>query len=146
MILNCSQLWISLMASLALKNLTLTYPTGFLSTSCLLLIIKVSFLIFGLKQQFSKLNNPTIYLPNNIILSPVDSARNHGVIFDINLSFAEHFSTVSKSCLHNIRGLRRIRNTIDQTSIFRGILLRLIVWIVWPTAESLGSCRPCWYW
>jgi len=30
-------------------------------------------------------NNPTIHLPNNVILSPVDSARNLGVIFDTNL-------------------------------------------------------------
>jgi len=43
---------------------------------------KTEFLIFGLPQQLSKLNNPTIHLPNNVILSPVDSARNLGVIFD----------------------------------------------------------------
>jgi len=42
---------------------------------------KTEFLIFGLPQQLSKLNNPTIHLPNNV-LSPVDSARNLGVIFD----------------------------------------------------------------
>jgi len=39
---------------------------------------KTEFLIFGLQQQLSKLNNPTIHLPNNVILSPVDSARNFG--------------------------------------------------------------------
>jgi len=43
---------------------------------------KTEFLIFGLTQQLFKLNNPTIHLPNNVILSPVDSARNLGVIFD----------------------------------------------------------------
>jgi len=64
----------------------------------------------------SKLNNPTIHLPNNVILSPVDSARNLGVIFDKNLSFAQHISSISKSCFLNIRDLRRIRNTIDQTT------------------------------
>jgi len=61
-----------------------------------------------------KLNNPTIHLLNNIILSPVDSARNLGVIFDQILSFAQHISAVSKSCFHNILDLRRIRNNIDQ--------------------------------
>jgi len=36
--------------------------------------------IIGLSQQLSKLNKPTIHLPNNVILSPVDSARNLGVM------------------------------------------------------------------
>jgi len=69
-----------------------------------------------IQQQLSKLNNPTIHLPNNFILSPVDSARNFGVIFDKNLSFAQLISSISKSCFYNIRDLRRIRNTIDQTT------------------------------
>jgi len=43
---------------------------------------KTEFLILGLPQQLSKLNNPTIHLPNSVILAPVDSARNLGVIFD----------------------------------------------------------------
>jgi len=37
-------------------------------------------------------------------------------IFDNNLSSAQHISAVSKSCFHNIRDLRRIRNAIDQTT------------------------------
>jgi len=48
---------------------------------------------------FKTLNN----LPSNVILSPVDSARNIGVISDKNLSFAQHISAISKSCFHNIR-------------------------------------------
>jgi len=51
---------------------------------------KTEFLIFGLPQQLSKLNNPTIHLPNN-----VDSARNLGVVFDKNLLFAQHISSIS---------------------------------------------------
>jgi len=53
-----------------------------------------------------KLDNPTIHLPNIVIHSPVDSARNLGVIiFDKNLSFAQHISSISKSCFLNIREL-----------------------------------------
>jgi len=33
-----------------------------------------------------------------------------------NMSFAQRISAVSNSCFHNIRDLRRIRNTIDQTT------------------------------
>jgi len=36
----------------------------------------------------------------------VDSARNLGVIFDKILSFAQHISSISKSCFHNICDLR----------------------------------------
>jgi len=74
--------------------------------------------MFGLTQQLSILNNLTIHLPNNDTLSPVDSPRNLGVIFDNNLSFAQHISAVSKSCFHYIRDLRRICNTINQTTAY----------------------------
>jgi len=74
------------------------------------------FLILGLPQHLSQLNNPIIHLPDNAILSPVDFARNIGVIFDKNLSFAQHISAISKSSFHNIRNLRIIRNIIDQTT------------------------------
>jgi len=59
-----------------------------------------------------------MHLPNNVIslLSHVDSTRYLSVIFDMNLSFVQHISAVSKSCVHHIRDLRRIRNSIDQTT------------------------------
>ena len=75
-----------------------------------------SFLVIGLPKQLEKLNLPTIHLPNDVILSPVHSARNLGIIFDSNLTFSDHISAVSKSCLYHIRDLRRIRNTIDRTT------------------------------
>jgi len=50
------------------------------------------------------------------MLLSVESARNLGVIFDENLSFAQHISAVSKSCFHNIRDLIHIRNTLNQTT------------------------------
>jgi len=49
---------------------------------------KTEFIVFGLPQQLSKLNISTVHLPNNVALSPVDSTRNLGVIFDENLPFA----------------------------------------------------------
>jgi len=70
----------------------------------------------SINPKFIYLNNPTIDLPNDVMVSPVDSARNLGVIFDEYLSFAQHISAFSKLCFHNIRDLRRIRNIIDQTT------------------------------
>ena len=78
---------------------------------------KTEFLIIGLpSQQLSKLRSPTIHLPNDVTLTPADSARNLGVIFDNNLTFSQHISAISKSCFHDIRYLRHIRNTIDLTT------------------------------
>ena len=60
---------------------------------------KTEFLIIGLSQQLSKLRSPTIHLPNDVTLTPVeavDSARNLGVIFDSNLTFSKHISAISK--------------------------------------------------
>jgi hypothetical protein len=44
-------------------------------------------------------------------------ARNLDVIFDFNLSFTEHLSAFSKSCLYHIRNLGRLRSTIDQSAV-----------------------------
>jgi hypothetical protein len=76
------------------------------------------FLLVGLPQQLSKLSNPLIHLPNNVILCPVHSASvpNLGVVFDSNLTFSHHISAVSKSCFYHIRDLRHIRNTNVHTT------------------------------
>jgi len=75
---------------------------------------KTEFLIFGLPQQLSELNNLTIHFPNNLILSPVDSVRHPDVSFDKNLSLALHISVVSKSYFHIIRDLRIFVISIEQ--------------------------------
>jgi hypothetical protein len=74
-----------------------------MSTNCITLNpSKTEFHIIGLLQQLSKLNSPSIHLPNNITLTPFDSARNLGVILDKSLSFSQHISSISKSCFFNI--------------------------------------------
>jgi len=116
MILNFSYnfpLWISLIASNHVEN-TKTNVCNWMSSNFLSLNpSKTEFLIIGLPQQLSTLNNHSIHLPNNVILSLVNSARNLGVIFDKKYAIAQHTSAVSKSCFHNRRDLRRIRIIID---------------------------------
>ena len=70
---------------------------------------KTEFIIFGTKQQRHKLSNhfPVKLLDNDI--SPSDSVRNLGVIFDSDFSFHKHISNICKSCFYHIRDLRRIR-------------------------------------
>ena len=68
---------------------------------------KTEFIVIGLPQQLKKIVSPLIHLPNGVNLSPVSSARNLGIIFDNNLSFSEHISSVSKSCFYHIRDFRQ---------------------------------------
>ena len=70
---------------------------------------KTEFIIIGTKQQRNKLSNhfPVKLLDNDI--SPSDSVRNLGVIFDSDFSFHKHISNICKSCFYHIRDLRRIR-------------------------------------
>jgi hypothetical protein len=77
---------------------------------------ETEFLIIGLRQEPAKLNHPTLSLPNSVTLCPVKSARNLGVIFYSTLSYSEHISAISKSCFNDIRDLRRLRTSIDETT------------------------------
>jgi hypothetical protein len=117
-----TQLFLSFSAAdfaynISLLELTISNVYDWMSSDFLSLNpSQTEFLLVDLFQQLSKLGNPIIHLPNNVAISPVHSARNIRVIFDSNLTFSEHISTVSKSCFYHIRDLRRIRNSIDHTT------------------------------
>ena len=58
---------------------------------------KTEFLVIGLPKLLEQLNQPTIHSPNDVILSPVDSSGNLGVIFDSILTVSDHCSAMSES-------------------------------------------------
>ena len=63
---------------------------------------KTEFLIIGLKQQLSKIDNSS--------LNTTHSERNLGFIFDENLTFSDNILSLCKSCYSHIREFRCIRN------------------------------------
>jgi len=72
-----------------------------------LILLKLTFssLVYH-KNSLNSIILPFIYLTMSIgLLSPVDSARYLRVILDKNLSFAQHISSICKSCFLNIRDL-----------------------------------------
>jgi Reverse transcriptase (RNA-dependent DNA polymerase) len=77
---------------------------------------KTEFLLIGLPVQLSKISYPSLLMPSQVAITPANSARNLGVVFDSELSMIHHISSVSKSCFLSIRDLRRIRNTLDFTT------------------------------
>jgi len=66
-----------------LENNIANISNGMYSNFLSLNPFQTEFLIFGLPQQLSKLNIPTIHLPNNFILLSVDSAHNLGVMLSL---------------------------------------------------------------
>ena len=74
---------------------------------------KTEFILFGTKQQLSKLENPSLYISAELSIPPVSSVRNLGVIFDSNLSFHQHISKISQVCFFHIRDLRRLRSSLS---------------------------------
>ena len=74
---------------------------------------KTEFMLIGLPQQISKTSNPSLFLPSNHHITPTDSARNLGFIFDSSFNFSKQISSLSSACNYHIRDLRRIRHTLD---------------------------------
>jgi len=73
---------------------------------------KTEFLLIGLSQQLTKIQNPQLQFANNTIL-PSSTARNLGITFDSNLSFDSHITNLSRNCYYHIRDLRRLRSSLD---------------------------------
>jgi len=117
-----TQLFISFAASDFSANMlhlqdTIALVSNWMSSNCLSLNqTKTEFLLIGLPVQLSKISAPSLLMPSQVAITPANSARNLGVVFDSELSMTNHISSVSKSCFLSIRDLRRIRNTLDFTT------------------------------
>jgi len=80
--------------------------------SCLSILLKLNF--SSLVYQNNSLNS--IILPFIYLTKSYSHLSILLVIFDKNLSLAQHTTSISKSCFLNICDLRHIRNTTDQTT------------------------------
>ena len=74
---------------------------------------KTEFLIIGLPQQLSKLRSPTIHLPNDVTLTPVDSARN----------WVSSLTTIS----HSLNTSQLLLNHVFMTSVISGVYVILLI-------------------
>ena len=73
---------------------------------------KTQFMLISLPQQISKLSNPSLSLPSNHPITPTDSARNLGFIFDLSLTFSKQILSLFSAWNYHIRDLRSIRHTL----------------------------------
>jgi Reverse transcriptase (RNA-dependent DNA polymerase) len=74
---------------------------------------KSEFIIIGLPKQLSKLIQPSLSMPGNITLMPVNTVKNLGFLFDCNLNLSNQITALTKSSFYHIRDLRRIRKSLD---------------------------------
>ena len=76
---------------------------------------KTEYLLIGSSKQRDKIISKTISFHGSL-LSPTNSCRNLGVIFDSDLSFSNHISKICSSSFYHIRQLRQIRSSLDSNS------------------------------
>ena len=76
---------------------------------------KTEYLLIGTPQQRSKITNSSITF-TNVSLCPTDSSRNLDVVFDSNLNFKNHISTICRSSFFHIRQVRQIRPSLNSNS------------------------------
>src|SRR6267154_1586189 len=74
---------------------------------------KTEFLLIGTPQQRLKFSSISIAFRSSI-LSPTTHCRNLGVVFDGDLSFDKHISSICSSSFYHIRQLRQIRSVLDR--------------------------------
>src|SRR5207244_1098621 len=74
-----------------------------------------TYMLIGNSRQRAKLTSTSLtFCGNN--LTPVDSCRNLGVVFDKELSFVKHISSICSTSFYHIRQLRQIRSSLDTNS------------------------------
>ena len=71
------------------------------------------------------------YFPAKLLdkkITPTDSARNLGVVFDSGLNFRKHISLVCRSCYYHIcdLGLRRLRRCLASEVFYSTIATALV--------------------
>jgi hypothetical protein len=76
---------------------------------------KTEYLIIGTHQQRAKFVTSSISFQGTI-LSPTDSTRNLGVIFDKDFSFKHHISAICKTSYYYIRQIRQVLSLFDTNS------------------------------
>jgi len=90
----------------------------------LLSVNKSEFFLIGLLQQLIKVTDPTLFMPSHVIITPTNSTRNLGVIFDSSLSLSQNIYHSCLSCFLSIRDLR-LKRPLAKKSRLRHIRLAI---------------------
>jgi hypothetical protein len=97
---------------------------------------KTEYLLIGTPKQRSKVLSTSIMF-QGAELQPTAEARNLGIIFDSDLTFTSHISSLCRSSFYHIRQLRQIRSCLDTNSAV--ILANALV------SSKLDYCNSLYY-
>jgi Reverse transcriptase (RNA-dependent DNA polymerase)/Endonuclease-reverse transcriptase len=98
---------------------------------------KTEYLIIGTPQQRSKVTTTSSISFQGSDITPTDSTRNLGVLFDKDLSLKPHISSVCKTSYYHIRQLRQVRSSLDTNSAI--VLANSLV------SSKLDYCNSLYY-
>ena len=97
------------------RNVFKRFVVGWDKTSWNWMTKKTEFLLFGSRQQLSKVSLPFITIGDSQI-TPSPQARNLGVIFDSTMTLKPHISNIVRVSSFRIRNISRIRKYLNQSA------------------------------
>ena len=81
---------------------------------------KTELIWFGFRANLAKLRQLDTNLSLcSVVVEPVDSVRDLGVILDSELSMAQHIGKISSTCFFHLHRLRKLRLVLDYSSMQR---------------------------
>ena len=109
---------------------------------------KTKLIVFGSRQMTSKLHEFHLSLLGKDI-SPVQSARDLGVILDPNVTFDSHITTTVSECIARLSQINRVKHCLDKNTlltvihalVFSKMYYCLNVWVN-IIIRMLENCRP----
>ena len=81
---------------------------------------KMELIWFGSRANLAKLRQLDTNLSLcSVVVKPVDSVRDLGVILDSELSMSQHIEKISSTCFFHLRRIRKLRLVLDSSSMQR---------------------------
>ena len=79
---------------------------------------KTEVILITPRSNNNKISLPTIQVGNSDV-TPSESARNIGVMFDANMSMATQITTMCRSAWYQLRNIREVRHSLTTESTIR---------------------------
>ena len=78
---------------------------------------KIQFTWLGTGQQLRRFNPPSMRMPSGLIIEPTSVVHILGVFLDTHLSMGSHFDWLVKTCMHQLRQLRALRQSLSTDAV-----------------------------
>ena len=100
---------------------------------------KTEFILFGTRQQLSKVDDISLHISNNII-KPMNHVRNLGYVMDSLLKNGPHVNKITSSCYCKLCNIAKIRPSLDTKSA--QLITQALVLLCIDYCNSLLASSP----